>query len=117
MNKKYLALILILICTFLTAFGQIAWKIGANKLVFDLSLIYNYALWAGFVLYALGALFLIYSLKYGNLSYVHPFLSLGFVWASFLAFFYLNENFPSLKILAIALIVIGTFFIFRGDIK
>jgi len=117
MDKKYLALILILICTFLTALGQIFWKIGADKLIFNLNAIYNYNIWAGFVLYGIGALLLIYSLKYGNLSFVHPFLSLGFVWASIFAFFYLKESFPPLKVSAIAIIIAGSFLIFKGDVK
>jgi len=115
MKKKHLALLLIIICTFLTAAGQIAWKIGVGRFVFDISLVYNYALWAGFVLYGLGALLLIYSLRYGNLSFVHPFLSLGYIWAGILAFLYLNEDFPVQKIIGTAVIVAGTFFIFRGD--
>ena len=117
MNKNYIPLLLIIICTFLTAFGQIAWKIGSKNLALSLSLLSNYALLAGFVLYGLGAILLMFALRHGNLSFVQPFLSLGFVWASFLAFFYLGEDFPLLKILSIGLIITGTFFIFRGDVR
>lgn len=115
LNKKILAVILVVICTFLTATGLIFLKIGANKLVFDASILANYNLWIGFVLYGFGALFLILSFRQGNLSLVHPFLSLGIVWSSLLAFFYLNESFPLLKIAGICIIIIGTFLIFRGD--
>jgi uncharacterized membrane protein len=118
MNKKHTALVLIIICTFLTAFGQIAWKVGASKLTLDFwSLVQNYALWIGFVLYGLGAIFLIFALKNGNLSFVHPLLSLGYVWAGLMAFFYLRESFPMLKLVSIAIIIAGTFLIFRGDVK
>jgi len=117
MNKKYLALVLILICTLFTALGQIFWKVGVQDVVLGWQIIFNHSLWVGFILYGLGALLLIYSLRYGNLSFVHPFLSLGYVWASFFAFLYLKEDFPIMKILAIGLVILGTFFIFRGDKK
>lgn len=115
MEKKYFALIMILICTFLTALGQIVWKIAMNKLSLNLLLLTNHMIWAGFGLYCAGAIFMIWALRYGNLSFVHPFISLSFVWVILLAFFYLNESFNLLKIISIVFIVLGIFFIFRGD--
>ncbi len=117
MKNKQLALILIITCSIFTAFGMIFWKIGANKLELNLSILTNYSLWLGFILYGIGTLILMLSLKYGNLSLVHPFLSLGLVWAAFLAYFYLKETFPMLKILGTSLIILGTFLVYKGDKK
>lgn len=115
MKKIYFALFLITICTIIIAIGQIFWKIGADKLVFNLTILNNYSLWIGFILYIIGTLLLIVSLRFGNLSLIHPFLSLSFIWTSLLAYFYLKETFPLMKIIGIGLIIFGTFYVFKGD--
>ncbi len=115
MKNKTIAILIITACSLLTAFGMIFWKIGADKLAFNWSLLTNYPLWLGFIFYAIGTLLLILSLKYGNLSLVHPFLSLGLIWAGILAFFYLGETFTTLKTTGTALIILGTFLVYKGD--
>ena len=116
-KKPILAIFLIIVCTLLISIGQIVVKIGANRLSFDWSILTNYPLIIGLFLFAIGSLFMIFSLRHGNLSLVHPLLSLSFVWASLLAFFFLKESFSSMKIIGIGIIIFGTFFICKGDIR
>jgi len=116
LNDKQLAIFLIMISSILAALGQIAWKIGSARLAFDFSLLVNYSFWLGCFLYGFGFLFMVLALKFGNLSLVHPFLSLGFIWAALMAFFYLGESFSAIKMIAILVIILGAFFVSRGDV-
>lgn len=115
--QKYtiISVILAIICTLLVAIGQIAMKVGVGKMTFNILTAFNYPLIIGLVLYGAGSLFLMFSLKYGNLSLVHPLMSLGFVWASIFAYMYLNEQFTAIKIIGITFVLFGTTFIMKGD--
>ena len=117
MKDKHTAILLILACTIFTAVGQVLWKLGLNKTGFGIMILVNPIIISGFVLYAIGAIFMITSFKKGNLSLVHPFVALSFVWISIIAFFYLKEPFNLLKIISIVLIIAGSALIFKGDSK
>ena len=122
LSIKSKAIILITISTLINAFGQLLWKKGVTTIVFSTmktfiltSLNLNFIL--GWIFYALAALFMIISLKYGNLSLIHPFLSLTQVWVLILASMFLQETITINKISAVSLIIIGTILISRGDIE
>ncbi|MBT3408022.1 EamA family transporter [Candidatus Woesearchaeota archaeon] len=107
MNK---GIILILICTILTALGQIMWKLGMQE--FNIYIIYlNYSLIIGCLLYVAGAFFLTYALKFSDLSKIHPFLSLGYVWVFLIGIIFLGELFTISKLIGIFLIIMGVIFI------
>ena len=66
-----------LICTVFTAVGQILLKKGTNLLIFDIvSILTNFSLLLGVFFYALGAVLLIYALRYGELNVLYPIISL-----------------------------------------
>lgn len=112
------ALILIVSCTVFTSLGQIFWKIGAEKIELDLmSLITNIPLIFGFVFYGLGLILLVSALKFGDLSFLYPFIALSFVWVGLLSHFFLGEPITLIKWLAIALIMVGVSFIGVGGHK
>jgi len=122
LNSKNKAIILITISTLINAFGQLLWKKGVTTIVFSTmktfiltSLNLNFIL--GWIFYALAALFMIISLRHGNLSLIHPFLSLTQVWVLILASMFLQETITINKISAVSLIIIGTILISRGDIE
>ena len=116
-DNKSNALVFIIVCTLFTSLGQIFWKKGADNLVLDLfSLITNWNLILGFVFYALGLILLVKALKYGDLSFVYPFISLSFIWVGLLSYFFLNEPITLFKWIAIGVIVIGVGLIgYGGD--
>ncbi len=100
MNKSTLAKILIIISTFFVSFGQISWKIGVKN--FNTLLIIT-----GFLLYAFSAVLMIFALKYEELSKIHPFLALGFVWITVLAPIFVGEVLTIRKVISIILIITG----------
>jgi uncharacterized membrane protein len=113
-NNK--ALILIILCTLTITLGQIFWKLGANELVLDFYLIItNIPLIIGTIMYGLSSVTLSLALKYGQLSTIHPVKSLSIIWVSIASVIYLGEMINFLKIIGLALILLGVFFIFRGD--
>ena len=94
-------IILILLSSLCTSFGQLLWKIGINSNLFILLI--------GFVLYGIGALSMIIALKFGELSILHPLMCTGYIFALINGYFFLKE-----KILGVVIIIIGVIFIARG---
>jgi uncharacterized membrane protein len=115
-NKKInRAIILVISCTVFTAIAQIFLKFGANNLKLSFfGLITNMPLIAGLVLYALGAVLLIFALKQGELSLLYPFLSLSYIWVPLLSLIFLGEKLVFLQWIGIFTILIGVSFIRRG---
>lgn len=118
MIKKYetktWAIFLALFCSLFTSFGQLFLKIGSKTASFDLNLLTNYILILGMILYGIGAILLIFSLKGGELSVLYPLLASSFIWVSFLSMLFLNEKLSLIKYGGIILIITGIYFIGKG---
>ena len=95
------AIFLVIICTFLTALGQIFWKIGIKTSYI------NWYLFFGCIFYGIGAVLLILAFKFGKLSTLHPFLSLGYVWVALIVYFFMNENISLNRLFGLILIILG----------
>ncbi|MFC2134813.1 EamA/RhaT family transporter [Bacteroidota bacterium] len=108
------AILLVVVCTFLTSFGQYFIKLGTAEISGTLISILNAPLIGGFVLYALGAVLLIIALKYGELSVLYPFIALSFVWVFLLSNFMLHEAIILINWLGLVLIIFGVSFIGWG---
>jgi len=100
----------------LTTSAQISWKYGADKLVIDpISILLNYNIWLGFVFYGIGALMLIYALKYGELSVLYPVIATSYIWVALLSLFLFSEPLNFFKVIGILLIVLGVSLIGYGS--
>ncbi len=110
MEKKYISLISIILCTVMTTIGQILWKLGVKSTSNFISY-FNIYIILGFVVYGIGAILIIIALKFWELSKVHPFLALGFVWITILAPIILREIITITKIIGIVTIIMGVIFI------
>lgn len=101
-NQLKLGIGLILVSAAMTCFGQLSWKLGAthpeNIIIFYL---------IGFLLYGIGALFMLIAFKFGEMSILHPMLSMGFVGSLFLGNIYLKEEISTTKVIGVVLILIG----------
>ena len=105
-----------LICTVFTAVGQILLKKGTNLLIFDIvSILTNFSLLLGVFFYALGAVLLIYALRYGELNVLYPIISLTFVWVTILSFLFLNEPLSFFKVTGTSTILFGVVLITKGE--
>ena len=119
MNKNTnLGILIMLLCTLFTALGQLFFKYSSKTFQFDIiKLITNYNLLIGFFFYGVGALLLIVALKYGDLSFVYPFVSLTFIWVMFISAFIFGEVINSFKINATILIIFGIIMISGSEAK
>lgn len=116
MATKLWAIALVLVCTFLTATAQILYKFGVNNLSLTLwGLLTNYYLITGLLLYGVGALVLVFSLKGGDLSVLYPIIATGYVWVSILSIRFLGEVMNFWKWGGIAAILLGVSFIGLGS--
>ena len=111
------AILLVVLCTFLTSTGQILWKIGANNVGTVSSILSNWPLLLGYLAYGLGAGLLVGSLKYGDLSMLYPFISLSFVWVNIASIFLFGEYISVLNWLGITAILVGVSLIGYGSSK
>ena len=116
MATQLWAIGLVILATLVGAFGPILLKKASAKKFSSITLIIsNYPLLGGITLYALGTILFIPALKGGELSVIYPFVSLNYVWVSFLSTKFLGEKMNRLKWLGIALIIIGVSLIGFGN--
>lgn len=95
---------LILISAVMTCCGQLCWKLGTNHME---NIVIYYLL--GFFLYGAGAFFMLIAFKFGEMSILHPMLSLGFVSSLFLGNIFLEEEIQAKKVIGVVFILIGIF--------
>ena len=116
MTTQLWAIGLVILATLVGALGPIMLKKASAKKLFSISsLIKNYHLSTGIILYGLGTILFIPALKGGDLSVLYPFVSLIYIWVSLLSVKFLNEKMNKFKWIGIALIIIGVSFIGFGS--
>ena len=116
MTTQLWAIALVILATFVGAFGPILLKKASAKRLSKLSsLMTNYPLFGGVALYAIGTLLFIPALKGGDLSVLYPFVALAYIWVSLLSVKFLGEKMNLLKWFGIILIIIGVTFIGVGS--
>ncbi len=103
------AIILVIICTLFTSVAQLLYKSGANKLNFSdiRSILTNYEIGFGIILYGIAAILLIYAFKFSELSVIFPMIATSYVWVTLLAWYYFDEVISSLRVIGIIVIIIG----------
>lgn len=104
-NKK--GILIILISALLSAIGQAAWKMNEGYISIELII--------GFILYGLGAILMLYAFRFGSLSVLQPFLSIGYIFAIIIGVFYFKENISIYQIVGIVIIISGVVLIGGGD--
>ena len=98
---------LMLLAALLTCLGQLCWKLGGG----------GELLWLlpGFALYGCGALLMIVAMRFGELSVLHPMLSVGYVLSVALGSLVLHEEVTASKTLGIGVIILGLVFLSRPE--
>lgn len=116
MATKLWAMGVVLFCTLLTSTAQLFYKFGAEKLEFNfLSIITNYELLMGILLYAVGGTLLILSFRGGEVSALYPIIATSYIWVSFLSIYFLNEEMNIFKWAGVLTIVSGIILIEYGS--
>ena len=117
MTKRW-ALGLVVVCTLFTSFAQIFYKLGADRLSFDLiSLITNWQIIIGLILYGIGAVLLITALKGGDVSVLYPIIATSYIWVSLLSMYFFGEIINLYKWVGIGFIFFGVILVAKGGKK
>ena len=98
--------LLMLVCAACLCTGQFIWKYYDGFL----------SLAAGFGIYGLGALAMLCAYRFGSLSVLQPLNSVSYVIAAVLGSVFFDEAVTVGKVIGIASIMLGVFFLFRGEV-
>ncbi|HLG95080.1 MAG TPA: EamA family transporter [Bryobacteraceae bacterium] len=121
--KRRQAVLLVVAGTLLCAIAQLLIKTGANRLghadlfgtvigIFTIP-----PLFAGYCLYGIFAVIMVYALRHGELSVLFPIISLNSVWVAVLSVIVFHETMSPLKAAGIGIIVAGVAILGRGGIR
>jgi multidrug transporter EmrE-like cation transporter len=100
---------LVFCCTLLGAAAQILMKSGANNLTHPglSGIITSVPLMAGYSLYGLSTVLLIFALRDGELSVLYPVIALTYVWVTMLSVVFFRETMNAFKVAGVSTIVAG----------
>lgn len=102
--------------TFLTSAAQILWKFGVDKMTWDLfSLVTNWQIILGILLYLVAGVFMIVSFRGGEVSALYPIVATSYIWVSFLSIYFLNEIMSMFKWIGVSIIFLGIVLIGYGS--
>jgi drug/metabolite transporter (DMT)-like permease len=100
---------LVFACTVIGAAAQVLIKMGAMHLTGHglIAMLTNAPLMAGYSLYGISTVALVYALRDGELSLLYPVIALTYVWVTLLSFILFRETISPFKLVGIATIVAG----------
>ena len=108
MATKLWAALIVLLVTFFTSSAQILYKLGAKTLTFNITgILTNYYIIGGVILYALGGVLMILSLRGGEVSILYPIVATSYIWVTLLSIKFLGETANIFKWIGIAAIIAG----------
>ena len=101
---------LVVVGSFIGSFGAVLLKAGAGLLSRSFhSVITNWRLAVGVVLYGLSSVFFVLATTKGELTILYPLVSLGYLWTLIWAKLFFNEPLTRFKFLGVGLILAGVF--------
>jgi drug/metabolite transporter (DMT)-like permease len=116
MATELYAIGLVIVASFMGAFGAIYLKKGSKHFVFNIKkLIANWELILGLSLYVVPTALFIIALRAGELSVLYPFVATIYVWISILSVKFLGEKMNLWKWAGIAAIILGVSLIGFGS--
>jgi multidrug transporter EmrE-like cation transporter len=116
MKTSLTAIILMVLCTLFTSSAQLFYKSGADKLEFNvLSIISNWNIILGIVLYGIGAVLLIIALKRGSVTVLYPIVASSYVWVAIGSSYFFGELMNSLRWWGVVSIIAGIIMINVGE--
>ncbi|MFH1648971.1 MAG: EamA family transporter [Candidatus Woesearchaeota archaeon] len=103
-----LIILIMIVSSLLGAFGQVALKKGAKafKLTFK-GILNNKQFLSGVTLYGFAVIIFLGVLKYAELSYVYPLVSMSYIWVTLFSNKMLGEKMNKWKIIGIVLLIVG----------
>jgi drug/metabolite transporter (DMT)-like permease len=115
MKTKLWAIIVMVFTTLLTSMAQAFYKLGVPSLKFNLvSILTNYWIILGLIVYVIAAGLMITAFKGGELSVLYPIVALSYIWVAIISTIFLKEHINLLRWSGIISIFFGILFISLG---
>lgn len=109
------AIMFMLISAIFSSVAQILFKFAANNTKDVLSFIYNPYLYFGGFSLLIGLVFMLKSLRRGELTVVYPVIATSFIWVSLLSPIFFKTDFMTLqKWIGIFIIISGVYLVSKG---
>ena len=110
---------LVFLCTILGAAAQILMKTGVNGMTHldPVQAITNLPLMAGYTLYGINTVMMMFALRDGELSVMFPIIALTYVWVTMLSAYFFHEPVTVTKVAGILFIVGGVTVLGRASKK
>jgi multidrug transporter EmrE-like cation transporter len=107
---------LVFSCTILGAAAQMLMKIGLSRPNYLglVGLLTSLPLLAGYSLYGLNTVLMVFALRDGELSILYPIIALTYVWVTILSVLFFHESMNVFKLLGVAVVVTGVTVLGRG---
>jgi undecaprenyl phosphate-alpha-L-ara4N flippase subunit ArnE len=109
------SMLLVMAASVVGSFGAVFLKMGAARLNKSLLSFLNRQLVLGVVLFLGSSVFYGLGIKNGDLSVLYPMVSLGYVWTLIWARIFFKERFTREKVVGLALVLVGVFFVGMGS--
>lgn len=102
-------MVLVFACTVLGAAAQMLMKIGLSHLSNPglTGYITSLPLLAGYCLYGMNTVLLVFALRDGELSILYPIIALTYVWVTILSVLFFHESLNLFKLAGVAVVVAG----------
>jgi multidrug transporter EmrE-like cation transporter len=115
-NTPLNSILLVLLASFIGSFGAVFLKGGSSRLSSSsiFSLLLNWRLAVGILLFVLSSVFFILAIKRGELSVLYPMVSLSYVWTMLWSRLFFGEPFTKGKFIGLGMILVGICFLGFG---
>lgn len=119
-DKRRKAILIVAACTLISTAAQVLIKMGATHLAHAgfvetlLGIFTIPALFAGYSLYGVFTILMVYALREGELSILYPIIALGYVWVTIVSVIFFHESMNVMKGVGIAIIVAGVGVLGKG---
>ena len=118
MKTRLRSIILMIVCTIFTSTAQILYKTGANNLKLDfVSILTNWPLMLGLLLYGLAAGMVIIAFRGGEVTVLYPIITSSYIWVTIASSYIFGEIISITRWAGVILIIIGILMITLGDKK
>jgi len=106
---KTQSMALVFCCTILGAAAQVLMKVGTGHLSHPglAGYLTDVPLLAGYCLYGVNTVLLVFALRDGELSILYPIIALTYVWVTILSVLFFHESLNFFKVAGIAVVVAG----------
>lgn len=116
MKTPLSSIVLVLIGSFIGSFASVFLKAGAHSMRRNWkSLLLNYKLVVGVVLYLLSSVFFVMGVKNGEVTLLYPLVSLGYVWTLFWSNLVFREPLTKTKFAGVGVIIFGVVLLNLGN--